>query len=86
MNREESSQPVATPRTGPVENSSSDFDESKKLIDSTKRKIPTIIMTSYSDGCLSEGKPKLSVEEYNQVASDEDSLNFNSIHAERIML
>jgi hypothetical protein len=60
------------------------FDNSNIMINDHKRKLPTIIMTSRSDGCLTDDKQRLSIKRYNY--DDQDSLNSNSIQDEQIML
>ena len=58
---------------------------SKRMINNNKRKLPTIITTSHSDGCLKNEKPKLSIKRYHY--DDQDSLNSNPIQeGEQIML
>ncbi len=49
-----------------------------------QRKVPTIITTSHSDGCLNDEKQRLAIKRYN--FDDEDSLNSNFLHDEQIML
>jgi hypothetical protein len=83
-NTEENSQLLISTRTVTFENSSNNLNNSNEIIDNHIRKVPTIIMTSHSEGCLNDEKQKLSIKRYNY--DDEDSLNSNSIQDEHIML
>ncbi len=72
---------TVTFQTSPNNNS----ENSNRMINNNKRKLPTMITTSHSDGCLKNEKQKLTTKRYNY--DDQDSLNSNPIQdGEQIML
>jgi len=77
-NTEENDQPLIPNRKITFEDSSNNSNHNNQ------RKIPTIITTSHSDGCLNNEKQRLAIRRYN--FDDDDSLNSNFLHDEQIML
>jgi len=77
-NTEENDQPLISNRKITFEDSSNNSNHNNQ------RKIPTIITTSHSDGCLNNEKQRLAIRRYN--FDDDDSLNSNFLHDEQIML
>ena len=83
VSTEENKESLVSNRTVTFDiNANNTSDNSNLMINNNKRKLPTIVMTSHSDGCLNDEKKRLSIQRYSY--DDQDSLN--SIHDEQIML
>lgn len=62
------------------------FDNSKKSMTNSQRKVPTIIMTSHSEDSFRDDRTCRTPEQYDLREEDEDSLNSASIQDEQIIL
>ena len=62
------------------------FDNSKKSMTNSQRKVPTIIMTSHSEDSFCDDRTCRTPEQYDLREEDEDSLNSASIQDEQIIL